>query len=167
MREVAEAVLDDVAAVLGLDLADGLDRFVVVAAAAAGVALAAGPSAVEGLSGRYTTEISSTALRGGLSGTWRLSLRGGIFTFRFTGNTAKKVILSGRYSITGGRITFKETSGACSSMKAGGCVPVMGCRGVGVYRFKRAGRALSFVRVRDPRCPYRPIVLSGQFRRTR
>ena len=145
----------------------GVAAVAVVAAAAAGVALAAGPSAAEGLSGRYTTEVSSTALRGGLSGTWRLTLRGGMYTFRFTGMTAKNVILSGRYSITGGRIMFKEMSGACSSMKVGGCVPVMGCRGVGVYRFKRAGRALSFVRVRDPRCRYRPIVLSGQFRRTR
>jgi hypothetical protein len=58
-------------------------------------------------------------------------------------------------------------SAACSSMKASGCMPVMGCRGAGIYDFKRDGRTLSFVRVGDPHCRYRPIVLSGRFRRTR
>ena len=95
-------------------------------------------------------------------------MRGGVYTFTFTGMTAKNVIISGPYSIAEGRITFKEMSAACSSMHAsGGCRPIMGCRGAGVYHFKRNGRALSFVRVRDPHCLYRPIVLSGRFRRTR
>ena len=80
----------------------------VVGAAAAGVALAAGPSAAEALSGRYTTEIASTAFRGGLSGTWQLTLRAGEYKFTFTGTTAKNVIVSGRYSIDEGRITFRE-----------------------------------------------------------
>ena len=139
----------------------------VVGATASGVALASGPSAAEPLSGRYTTEVASTAARGGLSGTWRLTLREGTYTFTFTGTTAKNVIISGRYSIAKGRITFREMSGACSSMKASGCVPVMGCRGAGVYHFKRNGRTLSFVRVRDPHCLNRMIVLSGRFQRTR
>ena len=130
--------------------------------------MAAGPSAADGLSGRYTTQIPSPAFSGALRGTWRLTLRGGVYTFTFTGMTAKNVIISGRYSIAEGRITFKEMSAACSSMQAsGGCRPIMGCRGAGVYHFKRNGRALSFVRVRDPHCLYRPIVLSGRFRRTR
>jgi hypothetical protein len=87
--------------------------------------------------------------------------------FTFTGTTAKNVIVSGRYSIADGRITFREMSAACSSMKASGCMPVMGCRGAGIYDFNRDGPTLSFVRVRDTRCRYRPIVLSGRFRRTR
>lgn len=146
----------------------GVATVAVVGVAAAGVALAAGPSATDGLSGRYTTQIASTAFRGGLRGTWSLTLRGGVYTFTFTGMTAKNVIISGPYSIAEGRITFKEMSAACSSMHAsGGCRPIMGCRGAGVYHFKRNGRALSFVRVRDPHCLYRPIVLSGRFRRTR
>ena len=146
----------------------GVATVAVVGVAAAGVALAAGPSATDGLSGRYTTQIASTAFRGGLRGTWRLTLRGGVYTFTFTGMTAKNVIISGPYSIAEGRITFNEMSAACSSMHAsGGCRPIMGCRGAGVYHFKRNGRALSFVRVRDPHCLYRPIVLSGRFRRTR
>ena len=146
----------------------GVATVAVVGVAAAGAALAAGPSATDGLSGRYTTQIASTAFRGGLRGTWRLTLRGGGYTFTFTGMTAKNVIISGPYSVAEGRITFKEMSAACSSMQAsGGCRPIMGCRGAGVYHFKRNGRALSFVRVRDPHCPYRPIVLSGRFRRTR
>jgi hypothetical protein len=90
-----------------------------------------------------------------------------MYTFTFTGMTAKNVIISGRYSVADDRITFKEMSAACSSMKVSGCTPVMGCRGVGVYHFTQTGRTLSFVRVRDPHCPYRPIVLSGRFRRTR
>jgi hypothetical protein len=111
--------------------------------------------------------VASTAFRGGLRGTWRLTLRGGMYRLTFTGRTAKNVIISGRYSISGDRIKFKEMSAACSSMKVSGCIPVMSCRGVGVYRFRRTGRTLSFVRVRDPHCLYRPIVLSERFRRTR
>jgi hypothetical protein len=34
----------------------------------------------------------------------------GMYTFTFTGMTAKNVIISGRYSIAEGRITFKEMS---------------------------------------------------------
>ena len=145
----------------------GVAAVAVVGAAAAGVALAAGTSAAEGLSGRYTTEVASTAFRGGLRGAWTLTLRGGMYTFTFTGMTAKNVIISGRYSIAEGRITFKQMSAACSSMKVSGCMPVMGCRGVGVYHFRRTDRTLSFVRVRDPHCLYRPIVFSERFRRTR
>lgn len=146
----------------------GLAAVAVIGAAAVGVALAAGPSAAEHPSGRYTAEIASRALRGALSGTWRLTLRGGVYTFKFTGKTAKNVIISGRYSIVEARITFHEMSAVCSSMKAsGGCVAIMDCRGAGVYHFKRNGRTLSFVRVRDPHCVYRPIVLSGRFRRAR
>jgi len=145
----------------------GVAAVAVVGVAPAGVALAAGTSAAEGLSGRYATDVASTAARGGLRGTWRLTLRGGTYTFTFTGMTAKNVIISGRYSIAARTITFKEISAACSSMKVSGCMPVMSCRGVGVYHFRRTGRTLSFVRVRDPHCLYRPIVLSGRFRRTR
>ena len=145
----------------------GVAAVAVVGAASAGIALAAGTSAAEGLSGRYTTKVASTAFRGGLTGTWRLTLRGRMYTFTFTGMTAKNVIISGRYSIARGRITFKQMSAACSSMKASGCMPVMSCRGVGVYHLRRIGRTLSFVRVRDPHCLYRPIVLSERFRRTR
>lgn len=146
----------------------GVAAVAVVGMSAVGVALAAAPSAADGLSGRYKTEIASTAFRGGLRGIWRLTLRGGVYTFTFTGMTAKNVIIFGRYSIAEGRITFKEMSAACSSMQAsGGCKPIIGCRGAGVYHFKRNGRALSFVRVRDPHCLYRHIVLSGPFRRTR
>lgn len=94
-------------------------------------------------------------------------MRGGSYTFTFTGMTAKNVITSGTYSIADGNITFKQKSAACSSMQRSGCVRIMRCRGAGVYHFRRSARKLSFVRVRDPSCPYRAIVLSGHFRRFR
>lgn len=146
----------------------GVLAVAVVGAAAVSAAVAGGASAAHRLNGRYTTEIASTAFRSALRGTWRMTLRGGSYTFTFTGMTAKNVIISGGYTIAKGRITFKERSAACSSMTAsGGCAPIMGCRGAGTYRFRLNGPTLSFVRVRDPRCAYRNIVLSGRFRRTR
>ena len=128
--------------------------------------MAARASDAHVVSGAYQSEVSSRAFGGAVNGTWRLTLRRGIYTFRFTGHALKNVIISGHYSLTGGRITFHEKTAACSSqMASGGCAAILDCRGGGVYRFELSGRVTDFVKVRDPQCPSRPVVLSGRFHR--
>jgi hypothetical protein len=127
---------------------------------------APGASSAHVVSGAYQSEVSNSAFSGAVNGRWRLTLRGGTYTFRFTGHILKKVILTGRYSLMGRRITFHEKTAACSSQRAsGGCAALLRCRGAGVYRVNLSGRELNFVKVSDPQCASRRIVLSGGFHR--
>ncbi len=57
--------------------------------------MAAGASNAHVVSGAYRSEVSNSAVGGALNGRWRLALRGGTYTFRFTGHTLKNVIISG------------------------------------------------------------------------
>jgi hypothetical protein len=128
--------------------------------------MADGASNAHVVSGAYRSEVSSRAFGGAVNGRWTLTLRRGTYTFRFTGHTLKNVIISGRYSLMGERITFHERNAACSSQTAsGGCAAILSCRGAGVYRFKLSGRELNFAKVRDPQCASRPMLLSGRFHR--
>jgi hypothetical protein len=123
-------------------------------------------SAAVNPSGTYTSDVASSALQGTLSGTWRLKLHSGVYMLTFTGSTVKNVIITGPYSVADGILTFHAKSSACSSQApSGGCVALMDCRGPGSYRFTVGDGVLSFVKVRDPTCLSRTIVLSGRFRK--
>ena len=128
--------------------------------------MAAGASNAHVVGGAYESKVSSSAFGGAVNGSWRLTLRGGTLHVQVTGHTLKNMILAGGYSLLGRRITLHEKTAACSSQTAsGGCAPLLRCRGTGVYRFKLSGRDLNFVRVSDPQCASRRIVLSGPFHR--
>ena len=123
-------------------------------------------SAAVGLSGAYKSDVTSTALQGALRGTWSLKLHSGAFVFTFTGSMLKNVIISGPYSVADGMVTFRSSSSACSSPSpSGGCAALAHCRGPGIYRFRLMNSVVNFVKVRDPNCLSRTIVLSGRFRK--
>ena len=108
------------------------------------VALAATPS------GTYKAKVHSSAFNGALDGTWTVTLYHGKYTVTDNGT----VVLQGKYSISGTRITIGG-----GGHKAFGQV-------TGVYTYRLSGSKLSFSKVSDPttKCAGRRIVLtSGAF----
>lgn len=100
---------------------------VVVALALSSVALAGGT-----LPGKYATTIKSPAE---FKGKWALNIaKGGTYTVANNG----QVIVRGKYSVAGSRITFGRESGA-------GACPKMG-----KYTWKKSGTTLKFTRISDP-----------------
>jgi hypothetical protein len=83
------------------------------------------------------------------------------YSFNYTGQTLKNVIISGTYSAAGDTITLRQRSAACSSKSRDGC-RFIGCRAAGTYRFATTNGTLSFALV-DDRCRARTAVLSGRF----
>jgi hypothetical protein len=118
---------------------------VVAALALSSVALAAGTPA-----GKYTTTIKSPAE---FRGTWVLNLaKGGTYTVVDNGH----LMIRGKYSTTGSKITFGHETGdgACSKS--------------GTYLWKRTARTLEFTRVSDsPLCSGRSGVLAHTFTQQR
>jgi hypothetical protein len=108
------------------------------------LALAATPS------GTYKAKVRSRAYNGALDGTWTVTLYKGKYTVTDNGT----VVLQGKYSISGTRITI------------GGGGHKAFCQVTGVYTFKLSGNKLSFGKVSDrtAKCAGRRIVLtSGAF----
>jgi len=114
---------------------------VVATLALSSVALAGGM-----LPGKYTTTITSPAQ---LKGTWVLNLaNGGTYTVADNG----QVLIRGKYSTTGSKITFGHETGNGACAKAG------------TYSWKKTGKTLKFTRVNDsPLCSGRAGVLAHTF----
>jgi hypothetical protein len=113
----------------------------IAALALSSVALAGGT-----LAGKYATTIKSPAE---FKGTWVLNLaKGGTYTVADNG----QLLVRGKYSATGSKITFgHETgSGACAKF--------------GTYSWEKTGKTLKFTRVSDPvACSGRSGVLAHVF----
>ena len=116
-----------------------------------GIALVATSIASAGsaLPGTYTTKIASPAQ---FRGTWDLTFTGsGTYTVVDSG----KVLVRGRYTAAGSRITLAHEKGQGA------------CAATGVYRWTRAGTTLRFARTSDSAtCVGRRGVLAHTFTRT-
>jgi hypothetical protein len=114
---------------------------VVAALALSSAALAGGT-----LAGKYTTTIRSPAH---LRGTWVLNLaKGGTYTVVDNG----QLLVRGKYSTTGSKVTFGHETGNGACAKSG------------TYTWKKTGKTLTFTRVHDsPACSGRSGVLSHTF----
>jgi hypothetical protein len=126
-----------------------MKRFAIVAVIVAGLALSSMALAAGTLSGTYETKVHSTALGGGLNGTWTIKFKRGTYTVSGPGNTK----FHAKYSIAGTKVTFK----ARSSSNA--------CHTAAIYKFKLNGKTLKFTKVRDsnPACVARQTILKGTF----
>ncbi len=118
---------------------------VVAALALSSVALAGGT-----LAGKYTTTIKSPAK---FKGTWVLNLtKGGTYTIVDNG----QLLVRGKYSTTGSKITFGHETGSGACAKSG------------TYTWSKTGKTLKFRRVSDsPLCSGRSGVLAHTFTQQR
>ncbi len=118
---------------------------VVAALALSSVALAGGT-----LAGKYTTTIKSPAK---FKGTWVINLaKGGTYTIMDNG----QLLVRGKYSTTGSKITFGHETGNGACAKSG------------TYSWKKTGNTLKFTRVSDSAaCSGRSGVLAHTFTQTR
>src|SRR6266508_5815557 len=118
---------------------------VVAALALSSVALAGGT-----LAGKYQTTIKSPAQ---LKGTWALNLtKGGTYTIVDNG----QLLVRGKYSTTGSKITFGHETGSGACAKSG------------TYTWSKTGKTLKFRRVHDsPLCSGRSAVLAHTFTQQR
>ena len=116
----------------------------IVAMGAVPAALAAGS-----LSGKWTTTISgSTQFGGALNGKWVIKFGHGVYHVSQNG----KAVVHGRDKIVGNVITLKDAPGPSA------------CPTAGKYRFRIAGKTLTFKRVHDSttgNCIGRVVVLSS------
>ena len=122
-------------------------RKLAIAAIAVG-ALAAAPTALAGvgLPGQYRTSIASPAQ---FKGTWviRFATSG-----TYTVADDSHVLVRGRYSTSGSKITFGHETGDGA------------CAATGTYSWKRSGTTLRFTRKHDPAsCTGRIAVLAHRF----
>jgi len=114
---------------------------VIVVLALSSVALAGGT-----LAGKYATTIKSPAE---FKGKWVLNLaKGGTYTVANNG----QIVVRGKYSVTGSKITFGHESGPGA------------CPKTGKYTWKKSARTLKFTRISDaPVCSGRSGVLAHAF----
>jgi hypothetical protein len=110
----------------------------------AGLALPSGASAASAFPGTYRTKLSAPAQ---FKGTWTL-------TFRKSGTYSvalgASVLVNGRYTVSGSKITLGHEKGPAS------CAPA------GTYSFKRTGASLKLTKVSDSvaKCAGRIMVLT-------
>jgi hypothetical protein len=102
------------------------------------------------LAGRYTTTIKSPAE---FKGTWVLNLaKGGTYTVVGNGH----LIVRGKYTTTGSKVTFGHETGDGACAKSG------------TYSWNKTGKTLKFTRVHDsPLCSGRSRVLTHTFTQQR
>jgi hypothetical protein len=119
-----------------------------VALAAAVLAALVLPSLAVGsapLTGKYMTKITAPAE---FKGTWVLTFaKGGSYTVTEDGH----VVVRGRYSTSGSKITFSHETGPLSCTKAG------------TYTWRQSGNTLRFTRQSDALCTGRAGVLGHTF----
>jgi hypothetical protein len=104
------------------------------------------------LAGKYKTRIKSPAE---FKGTWVLTIaKGGIYSV--ANNGPNQVLIHGRYSATGSKITFGHETGNGACAKSG------------TYTWKKTARTLKFTRLSDsPSCTGRSGVLAHTFTQQR
>lgn len=128
-----------------------MKRFAIAVAAVVVLGVAPAALASGGLSGKYKTKIShSSALGGGLNGTWVIHFTSGHFSAADNGHVAAQ----GTDSISGHTITFPRST------------KPSGCHSKGKYKFKLTGSKLKFTRISDgsgSNCIGRKVVLSHTF----
>jgi hypothetical protein len=130
---------------------EGEGMKLVIASASLVAALAVSSVALAGgtLAGKYATTIKSPAQ---FKGAWVLNLaKGGTYTV-----DNGQILIRGRYSTTGSRITFGHETGDGACAKSG------------TYTWKKTGKMLKFTRVREsPLCSGRSGVLAHMFTQQR
>jgi hypothetical protein len=111
--------------------------------------LAATALAAAALHGTYKTTITGTALGGAVNGKWTINFA----SPNYTVTDAGAVVIRGKYSTSGSKITFTDKSGKDA------------CPTPGIYTFKLNGSKLKFTRVSDSfaKCAGRVTVLAGSF----
>jgi hypothetical protein len=127
-----------------------MKRLAVATSLLASLAASSAALAVVGPSGTYKTLIVSNALKGELKGAWTIAFTSGTYTVE----THSTVVVRGKYSVEGTRITFGHETGAGA------------CPASGIYTFHPSGKKLTFVRINDPKCAARSVVLAGSFTET-
>jgi hypothetical protein len=125
-------------------------KLAIAASVVATLALSSAALAGGTLAGKYTTTIK-TPLQ--FKGTWVLNLaKGGTYTVADNG----QILVRGKYSTTGSRITFGHETGSGA------------CAKPGTYRWSKTGKTLKFTRVSDsPLCSGRSGVLAHTFTQQR
>jgi hypothetical protein len=125
-------------------------RLAVAASVVAALALSSAAVAGGTLPGKYGTTIKSPAQ---FKGTWVLTLaKGGTYTILDSG----QLLVRGKYSATGSRITFGHETGSGACAKSG------------TYTWKKTATTLKFTRVSDsPLCSGRSAVLAHTFTQRR
>ena len=126
-----------------------LKQLALAASLVAMLALSSVALASATLAGKYTTSIKSPAQ---FKGTWVLTFaKGGTYTV-----DNGQLLIRGRYSTNGSRITFGHETGDGACAKSG------------TYTWKKTGRTLKFTRVSEsPVCRGRSGVLSHTFTQQR
>jgi hypothetical protein len=122
-------------------------RLALLLALAAGLALPGAALAAGALPGTYTTKITTA---GQFKGTWTLKFaKAGTYTVAFKGT----ILINGKYTTSGSKITLGHEKGAAS------CTPA------GTYSWKRIGKTLKFTKISDSAsaCQGRILVLSHLF----
>jgi hypothetical protein len=146
-----EETMEQIAQRGGALLAGTQMKHLAIAAASVVAALALSTVALAGgtLAGKYKTTIKSPAQ---FKGTWVLNLaKGGTYTV-----DNGQLLIRGRYSTTGRRITFGHETGDGACAKSG------------TYTWKKTGKTLKFTRVSEsPLCSGRSGVLAHIFTQQR
>lgn len=119
---------------------------IILAVMAVGLGLSAAAVAAGSPSGTYKGNVTSVALGGVLKGTWTLVFKSGRYSVADNG----KVVIRGKYSISGTKITLGHETGPAA------------CAATGTYTFKIAGQTLRFIRISDT-CAGRKTVLAASF----
>ena len=123
-----------------------MKRFAIAAVVVVALALSAVALAGVTVVGKYATTIKSPPE---FKGTWVLNLaNGGTYTVASNG----QILVRGKYSVTGSKITFGHESGPGA------------CPKTGKYIWKKSGKTLKFTRISDaPVCSGRSGVLAHTF----
>lgn len=100
------------------------------------------------LTGKYTTRIAAPAE---FKGSWSLTFaKGGSYTVANAGH----IVIRGKYSTSGSKITFSHETGP------------LACAKTGTYTWRRSGTTLRFARRNDAACTGRAGVLAHEFNRS-
>jgi hypothetical protein len=123
-----------------------MKRLALAASVIAALALSSVAFAGGTLAGTYTTKITSPPE---FKGTWVLNFaKGGTYTVADNGH----ILVRGKYSTTGAKLTFGHETGDGACAKSG------------TYTWRRSGKTLTFKRLSDPAaCPGRRGVLAHTF----
>jgi hypothetical protein len=124
--------------------AEHMRRLALLLMITAGLVLPAAASAAGPFPGKYTTKLASPAQ---FKGTWTLTFtKAGTYTVALKG----AVLVNGKYTVSGSKITLGHEKGPAS------------CGPAGTYSFKRTGASLKLTKVSDSaaKCAGRIMVLT-------